>query len=107
MTRQALIDAIRVATGEVHSRKLIAEVVDQAMGCVSRSLAEDGRFAWPGFGSFKVRTRSARPGRNPRTGAPLVIPAGHSITFRPAAALKARLEAGISPAEPTTGSSEA
>ena len=95
MTRQALIDAIRRSTGDVHSRKLIADVVDEAMRCVVESLIEDGRFAWPGFGSFTARTRPARPGRNPRTGAPITIPAGHRVGFRPAAALKSRLDAPL------------
>lgn len=92
MTRDALIDAMREATGDLHSRKLIGQVLDEAMTHIAERLAAEGRFAWPGFGSFTVRRRAARPGRNPRTGEALTIPASYTVSFRPAAALKARLE---------------
>jgi DNA-binding protein HU-beta len=48
---------------------------------------------WRGVGSFKVRRRKPRKGRNPRTGEELQIPARKVITFSPAKALKERLNA--------------
>ena len=44
-----------------------------------------------GFGSFKVVTRKARKGRNPRTGKELAIPAHKAVKFTPAKALKEQL----------------
>jgi len=45
-----------------------------------------------GFGSFRVRQRAARSGRNPKTGAPVAIPAKRVPFFKPGKALKALLE---------------
>jgi DNA-binding protein HU-beta len=48
---------------------------------------------WGGLGSFKIRQRKPRKGRNPRTGEEVQIPARKAITFSPAKALKQRLNA--------------
>lgn len=45
----------------------------------------------PGLGIFSVNARAERVGRNPRTGEPMTIAASRATTFRPAAALKARV----------------
>lgn len=88
MTRQDLIDHISAATaGEVH-RKLIAEVVDAAFDQISAALRAGERVSWPGFGTFEVRERSERSGRNPRSGEPIIIPASKTVGFRPAKSLK-------------------
>jgi DNA-binding protein HU-beta len=45
----------------------------------------------PGLGIFTVNARAERVGRNPRTGEPMTIAPSRSAAFRPAAALKARI----------------
>jgi len=45
-----------------------------------------------GFGSFRIRQRTARSGRNPKTGAPVAIPAKRVPFFKPGKELKALLE---------------
>ncbi len=91
MTRQDLIDHISAATGGDIHRKLIAEVVDAAFAQMSRALRDGERVSWPGFGTFEVRERSERSGRNPRSGEEIIIPASKTIGFRPAKALKERI----------------
>ncbi len=44
-----------------------------------------------GFGNFKVNTKKARPGRNPRTGEAVVIEARHTVTFQCSPKLKGAL----------------
>ena len=46
-----------------------------------------------GFGSFDLRDKSARPGRNPKTGEAATISARRVVTFRPGVKLKTRVEA--------------
>lgn len=91
MTRQDLIERIGQATGGEHPRKLVAEVVDTAFARIADALRDDGRFTWPGFGTFTVRDRAARSGKNPRSGEPIEIPASRAVGFRPARALKDEL----------------
>jgi DNA-binding protein HU-beta len=49
---------------------------------------QGGRFAYPGFGTFNVRARKARTGKNPKTGKALKIPARKVVVFRAAPGLK-------------------
>ncbi len=46
-----------------------------------------------GFGNFDLRSKSERPGRNPKTGEEIPITARRVVTFRPGQKLKARVEA--------------
>lgn len=66
----------------------IVEVVFREMG---RAVSERGRFVWPGFGTFTVRDRAARQGRNPRTGETMKVDATRTVAFKAAPALKGKL----------------
>lgn len=67
------------------------KLVDVIFDEIRESLihGEDVKFA--GLGSFKILTKSARMGRNPRTGAPAVISARRVATFRPCNEFRARV----------------
>ena len=86
MTKAELIDAVQSATGE--SKKRTADIVDAVFGAVGSAVSNDGRFSYPGFGTFTVRERKARTGRNPRTGESIKIPASKTVAFKPAPSLK-------------------
>ena len=58
------------------------------MGLIPASLAQGKSVRLAGFGTFETRRRAARPGRNPRTGEPLVIQAARMPAFRAGRALK-------------------
>ena len=47
-----------------------------------------------GFGTFEVKKRKARTGRNPQTGEPMKIPATKTVTFRPGKTLKDAVKGG-------------
>ena len=89
MTKAELIDAIQESTGK--SKKETAEIIDAVFDAVGGAISAGGRFSYPGFGTFTVRERKARTGRNPRTGKSLKIPASKAVAFKAAPTLKDRL----------------
>lgn len=60
------------------TEEVIASVIDSIIGLT----AEDGKLQLTGFGSFEVREREARKGRNPQTGEEIDIPASKSVKFK-------------------------
>lgn len=87
MTKAELIDKVSEAAGEKLTKKQIGEIIEATFEAVGDAVKE-GRFSYPGFGTFTVKTRAAREGINPRTKEKLQIPASKSIGFKPAAKLK-------------------
>ena len=73
MTKAELIDA--VAGGAELSKRQATHVVELIFDEIKKALQNGDRVALTPFGSFVVRTRSAREGRNPKTGARIEIPA--------------------------------
>ncbi len=79
---------IRVAR-ELHTSKLQAgRLVDAVLDGIKEGLVEDGTVTITGFGTFEVKDRKARVGRNPHTGAPIRIEAGRRVGFRVGKTLK-------------------
>ena len=64
------------------------KVLGAALDGIIEGLAKDGKVTLVGFGTFEVRTRSARTGRNPRTGEKIKIAASKAPAFKPGKALK-------------------
>jgi DNA-binding protein HU-beta len=73
MNKQELVDRVASETGI--SKKLSQSALETAVGSIVGTLKKGGTVTLVGFGTFKVAERSARKGRNPRTGAPVNIPA--------------------------------
>ncbi len=89
MTKAELVDAVHDAAGVPDlTKKKTAEIVDAVFEALKGAIAEDGRFAFPGFGTFAVKERQARTGHNPRSGDVIDIPASKTVGFKPAPALK-------------------
>jgi DNA-binding protein HU-beta len=65
-----------------------AKAVDAIIDSIKKSLAGDDSVTLIGFGTFTVRERQARTGRNPRTGDPIEIKAAKVPVFKPGKALK-------------------
>ncbi|MGY4718987.1 HU family DNA-binding protein [Naumannella cuiyingiana] len=86
MTKKELVDAI------AKEADLTQADADKALGAVvsaiSGALAKGDKVAVPGFGTFEVRERSARSGRNPQTGETIQIAASKAPAFKPATQLK-------------------
>ena len=93
MTKAELIEKIKAQladnpnTKHIHEKTVIAAVVD-ALGTVAgTALASGGEVPLAGLGKLKAKQRKARTGRNPRTGAPIDIPARMAVSFDPGKAL--------------------
>ncbi len=87
MNRKELIDALAVKTG---STKADADRnITALIEIVSSTLKKGDNVALVGFGTFEVRKRAARTGRNPKTGAELKIKASKVPAFKAGATLKA------------------
>ena len=74
------------------SKKAATTALDAFTSAVTDGLKKGERITLVGFGSFDVRKRSARKGRNPQTGKPLSIPARRVVRFRAGAELKNRVK---------------
>jgi len=68
------------------------EVVEQFFNEMSRVLISGEQIKLSGFGNFELRDKSARPGRNPRTGEDVPISARRVVTFKPGQKLRARID---------------
>ena len=64
------------------------KVIDALIESIKDNLAKGEKVQIIGFGSFEVRNRAARKGRNPQTGETLTIPATKVPAFKPGKALK-------------------
>ena len=85
MTKQDLVNKV-AETGI--TKKQAAAAIDAVVDAVKGALAEGDRVNLVGFGSFSVRERAAREGRNPRTGKKLKIAAKKVPVFKPGKELK-------------------
>lgn len=90
MTKAELLETISKKNPEL-TKKQVALVIDQVFTTMATSIKRKGRAAYPGFGSFELRRRKARKGRNPQTGESIRIKASKTVGFKPAKALKERL----------------
>ena len=63
-------------------------VLDALIDAISGALKRDDKVTLVGFGTFEVRTRNARTGRNPKTGAAIKIKASKNPAFKAGKALK-------------------
>ena len=86
MTRSEL--CARVAARSSLSKDEVAAALGALTSTIADALAEDETVTIAGFGKFTARTRAARPGRNPRTGEPVDIPAARVLSFKAAKALR-------------------
>ncbi len=74
---------------ELHTSKLAAtRLLDAVLGGIHKGLREEGSVTITGFGTFEVKIRKPRIGRNPHTGEPIQIAAGKRVGFRVGKGLK-------------------
>lgn len=87
MNRKELIDALAT---KVHSSKADADrTISALIEIISGTLEKGESLSLVGFGTFEVRKREARTGRNPKTGEELKIKASTVPAFKAGAMLKA------------------
>jgi len=89
-TKTDLVDA--VAKGADCSKKQAGNAVNTLLDTVTKALKKGGRVTIPGFGTFSVRKRKARKGRNPQTGDTIKIAAAKVPAFKAGKSLKAAIK---------------
>jgi DNA-binding protein HU-beta len=86
MNKAELIDA--VATKSDLTKQDSKKAVDVLFETISNTLAKEEKIQLLGFGTFEVRERAERTGRNPQTGEEMTIPASKVPAFKPGKELK-------------------
>ena len=86
MTKADLVDEVAAVTQL--SRRSSEEVVNVFFDSIVESLRRGDKVELRGFGSFRVRHRRARMGRNPKTGEPVHVPAKAVPFFKPGKELR-------------------
>ena len=97
VTRTELSEAIYRKVGL--SRHASANLVEQVLGEISDSLAAGEDVKLSGFGSFLVRSKGERVGRNPKTGVEVPIEQRRVMVFKPSNNLKAHMNGEASEGE--------
>lgn len=87
MTKRDILDDLRAEHPEF-TRKQMTALIDDFFEALGASLKANGEVRIPGFGTFVVKARPARTGRNPKSKAPMEIAASKVARFRASKALK-------------------
>ena len=90
MTKAGMVEGLfnEMGLNKKEARELVKLFFQELEAC----LADGEQIRFSGFGNFDLRDKSERPGRNPRTGKEVPIPARRVVKFRPGKKLKARVE---------------
>jgi len=86
MNKAELVAAVAAKTGD--TKKAAEASVNAFVQVVTETLKKGGKVQLVGFGSFEVRKRAARKGRNPQTKQEIKIPASKAPVFKAGKALK-------------------
>ena len=90
MNKAELIATMAETSGV--SKKDTEQVLNAFIATVQKTLKQDGKVQIPGFGSFEVRERAARSGRNPLTGEAIEIAAAKVPAFKAGKGLKEAIQ---------------
>ena len=86
MNKTDLVEAVALKTGM--TKKAAEEAVNAVNAAIADALAEGQKVQIIGFGTYSVKTRAAREGRNPKTGEKMTIAASKTPAFTAGKALK-------------------
>ena len=89
MSKKELIVAVAEDLGATQKDvKAVVELFFDKLKEQAAGLAIGEKISIPGFGAFVMKEKKARTARNPKTGAPIAVPAGQKLRFKPAKDLK-------------------
>jgi DNA-binding protein HU-beta len=92
LNKSELVDHVLKTQGvNFPSRAAAERAVNAVIDGIKAGVKKDRSVQLAGFGTFSVRKRKARNGRNPKTGAPIRIPASRTVGFKPGSQFKAAL----------------
>ena len=88
MTKMDLVKAIVESTDTALAKKDVEIVINNAFNLMAKTLTDGEKITIAGFGTFDIKERAARKGRNPQTGEEIDISASKSVHFKAGKALK-------------------
>ena len=71
--------AVKTGAGKAYTQKMLDSITDAIVSIVGK---EKGEVNIPGFGKFRAATTKAKTARNPHSGEPVQVPAGHRVSFK-------------------------
>jgi DNA-binding protein HU-beta len=87
MNKQELVEAVK-AKADIESTAAADRAVKAVLEAIQEGVKQDGSVQLIGFGTFSVKERGARDGRNPLTGEKIKIAASKSVGFKAGASFK-------------------
>ncbi len=91
MNKAELVDAVQKSLGKEATKRAAEEAVAAVLDAVVKGIKKDKKVQIIGFGTFEVKKRAARIGRNPKTGESMKIAASKNVGFKASSTLKAGL----------------
>jgi len=90
VNKKQLSAALAASTdlSQVQAASIVNTLFDAESGIIAAELKGGGKVTIPGFGTFNVKTRAARTGTNPSTGAKMNIPERNHVAFKAGKVLK-------------------
>ena len=94
MNKAQLVEAVQGALGTDASKRQAEDAVGAVLDSIVKGVKQDQKVQIIGFGTFEVKKREARMGRNPKTGEEVPISPRRVLSFRPSHLMKDRVAAG-------------
>ena len=88
MNKAELIEAVQKSLGKDATKKSAGDALASVLEAIVKGVKKDKNVQLIGFGTFKVSSRKARKGRNPKTGAAMTIKASKNVRFVASSAIK-------------------
>ena len=94
MNKSELIEAIQAALGKEATKRSADEALEAVLSSIAAGVKKDQKVQIIGFGTFEVKKRAARQGRNPKTGEAVALSGKYVPHFKPGKDLRERVNDG-------------
>lgn len=91
MNKAELVEAVQNALGDDATKRSAEDALSAVLDSIIAGIKKDQKVQIIGFGTFEVKKRAARMGRNPKTGEAMKIGASKSVGFKASSTLKGSL----------------
>ncbi len=88
MNKTQLVEKIQAKLGKGATKKCAEAALGAVLDSIAAAVKGGDKVQLIGFGTFEMKTRSARTGRNPQTGATMKIAASTTLAFKPSSVFK-------------------
>ena len=91
MNKSELVEAVQNSLGKDATKRCAEDALAAVLESIANGVRKDGKVQLIGFGTFEVKHRAARMGRNPKTGEAMQIKASKTVGFKASSNLKGSL----------------